>query len=882
MATSPTTPSTTREENADSEARRKAIELTLASMANVISPAQLTYFSNRSIAEVEALQEEVSAVVPAGNIVGLVMSGLVRLRDRTLPRDRAKSDVSALMRGLDMLPRHILPRTIYGTLFVGPAAVLSAYQKLLMLTGKDPDSAFPEGLWQFYLEFALREDSAHHTNETLGFQQALKNYNLNLSEIDQLAAWVCTVSHAYFQFDDWLFNEWRERVLLYLIDEAVAEANLGHKISFKRISQAWATQRPYRRGQDAQPDENFAQYRQRRFDNFFESRFTLLPEAQQERLQGIYHQRVLTELPAYQQQLSILATLEPDKYRENKRVVPLWQARVGIILKNRYYLIPAYLSDQIGRPVLFESELPDSKFYPLQLDYNGSLYDLEGHALDVSRSGQIFQKNTKQLIGYLRPASFQAIRRQIAAIFEHAASVEIVAAGGLDDQLISIRRVEQEQARKVLPNDLARQEIQAIKCAPVLINWDEQARNQPLAHIRQHKRGIGDHALTIFKTPESVVFDQSHIFFDGLWGMAVSEILTGEAISWAGYFNTLSQPKPVSEPPYYLNFKPELALNEFNKVAVVEVSAENNTINMKTLHMLRDLLPKRHPDLKLTVNDILVLYRCAFGLDYRPAPALEDKLFELSIQNRAETQDAHQLIHAALAKAQQNNPSIVIPMDAMSARPQERLYPTTFRNPFTELWGHYQEASDTLEQYHRHKTQKQWADFSAARRSLLAQLNYFGQIMRAYKRVALEGGSTSTAIMKLLAHLPNSLLRLLDEIPQRVDILNEVLKGEEVFSNGGRVARGSSISRFISAKDDSYNKALVWGVLTDDQDMMHLSLRDFRPHVAALRAINSADLAELIVQDYLDAFASGFNQFIQRLLDILNANATHSVEEVAA
>ncbi|MCB0191448.1 MAG: hypothetical protein KDJ65_05845 [Anaerolineae bacterium] len=879
MATSPTSPSTTREESSNAEARRKAVEVTLASMNDVVSTAQLTYFSNRSIAEVEALQEEVSAIVPAGNIVGLVMSGLIRLRDRSLPRERAKSDVSALMRGLDMLPRHILPQTIYGTLFVGPAAVLAAYQKLLVLTGKDPESAFPEGLWQFYLEFALREDSAHHTNETLGFQQALKNYNLNISPVDQLAAWVCAVSQIYFQFDQLLFNEWHERVQLYLIEEAVAEANLGHKISFKRIPQAWVTQRPYRRGPDAEPNETYALYRKRRFDNFLQSRLSLLPPLQQERIKAFYQNRAAEELPAYQQQMNILATLGPDKYRENKRPIPLWQARIGIILRNRYYLVPAYHSDQIGRPMLFETESSDSKFYPLQPDYNGNLYDLEGNLLEVSRSGQVFQKDSKQSIGFLRPASFQAIRRQVAAIFAHAQSAEPAPEIGLDDQLVSIRRVEQEQARKSLSNDVARQEIEAIKYAPIIINWDEQDGSQPLANIRQHKRGIGDHALTIFRTKHSMVFDQSHIFFDGLWGMAVSEILTGEAISWANYFNMLPELKPVSDPPYQLIFKAEPALNEFTKVATVEVSAESSIINMKTLDWLRKLLPKRHPDLKLTVNDLLVLYRCAFGLDYQPSQLLEDKLFELGAKNNPEVQDAYEIVHTILAKSQQNNPSLVIPMEATAARPQERLYPTTFRNPFTELWNHYREASAALNNYNDNKTQKDWADFSAARRSLLAQLNYFGQVMRAYKRVALEGGSTSTATMKLLAHLPNSLLKLLDEIPQRIDILNEVLKGEEVFSNGGRVARGSSISRFISAKDDNYNKAMVWGVLTDDMDVLHLSLRDFRPHVAALDKIGRRDLAQLMVEDYVDAFASGFNQFMKNLLDILNANASHTVGE---
>ena len=127
---------------AENEAYRKAAAATLASIHEAISPAHLTYLSNRSSAEVEALQEEVAAVIPAGNIVGLVLSGLVRMRGRSLPVEQAKSDVSALMRGIEMLPRNILPRTLYGTFFAGPAAVLAAYQKLLTLTGKDPDSGY--------------------------------------------------------------------------------------------------------------------------------------------------------------------------------------------------------------------------------------------------------------------------------------------------------------------------------------------------------------------------------------------------------------------------------------------------------------------------------------------------------------------------------------------------------------------------------------------------------------------------------------------------------------------------------------------------------------------------------------------------------------------
>jgi hypothetical protein len=64
--------------------------------------------------------------------------------------------------------------------------------------------------------------------------------------------------------------------------------------------------------------------------------------------------------------------------------------------------------------------------------------------------------------------------------------------------------------------------------------------------------------------------------------------------------------------------------------------------------------------------------------------------------------------------------------------------------------------------------------------------------------------------------------------------------------------------------------------LTDDRDILHLSLRDFRPHVAALQQLGKIDLAELMLKDYLDSFAQGFNEFVARLLDLLNATATHS------
>lgn len=838
--------------------------------------AELTHLSNRPMTEVEALRQEVAAIVPAGNIVGLVMSGLVRLRSRNVPAEQVKSDITALLRGIEVLPRHLFNNALYSTFVLGPGAVLAAYQKLLALTGKDLDSAFPDGLWQFYLEFAMREDSARHANETTGFQKALVDYALNLSEADQLAAWVSAVSQLCFQYDHLLDSEWREQTYLNLLEQAAVEAGLGADIRFQRLHRAWAIQRPYRRGRDAGPDETYIKYRRRRFVNFLQPRLEALPRAQREWVEAVCAERAGRELTAYQRQMTLLASLIPESYRESRRPLALWQTNVGLIVRDRYYLLPICQTDPMGYPLLFETPGAPATVSSLHPGQKGELYDAAGHLLEVDRTGQVVEAETKRCRGYLRPAQFQAIRRQTAAIFRQSPVGMVEHRPYLDEQLILIKRGDQEKARKALKSAEARSALEAFHYAPVIINWDEQAVAKPLAYIRRARRGIGDHPLTLLRTSNSMVFDQSHIFFDGVWGIAFSEILTGEAISWAAYFSRIAPPEPAHTPPYTFQLIHEPALHKFTQTSPLEVSAESALINTKALYNVLRLLPKRHSNLKLTVNDLLILYRCEFGHEYRPSARLKNTLIELQAQPESEAQKAGRLIEEVLESLQSGNPSLMIPMNAIAARPCERLYPTTFRNPFTDLWPSYQKVADALKRYLVSQTQAHWMFFNEERRSLLVQLDYFGQLLRAYKKVAMAGGSPSTATMKLLAHVPHALIKLLHEIPQQIDVLNEIIKGEEVFSNVGRVAREASLSRFISAKDDNENKALVWGVMTDDSEVLHVSLRDFRPYIAALHQLGRIDLAEMIVTDYLEAFTVGFNQFVATLLDILNAKATHA------
>ena len=106
------------------------------------------------------------------------------------------------------------------------------------------------------------------------------------------------------------------------------------------------------------------------------------------------------------------------------------------------------------------------------------------------------------------------------------------------------------------------------------------------------------------------------------------------------------------------------------------------------------------------------------------------------------------------------------------------------------------------------------------------------------------------------------LQRLLDNIPGRFDVLNDIIKGREVFSNVGAVAKTSTLTRFITAKDDNDKKTLAWGVITDAQNRMRVTLRDFRPHVAQLDSVGKGELARRLAQDYLTTYVHGLNQYV--------------------
>ncbi len=766
-----------------------------------------------SLPEIDAVVDLVARMLPAGNVPGVILNGLARLPGRRLPLHTVKRDINLLFKGVEQA----LDKALYAAFFAGPAAVIWGYQNLLKLAGKDPDDAFPEGTWQFYVDYALRDDTARHANETHGFDTILTQHRIQLSAVDRATAWIMAAIHTLHQYPAWLENEWRERVHTYTLFELMA--NTPHADRLARLYRTWEAQRPYRRGVDAAPTENYARYRRTKFDRFMAEALRDVPTEVRKQ----WHERVRAaeakDLAAYQQQMSILAYLEPGAYGEVRRPIDLAQSHVGAIIQGRYYLIP------ICAP------------------------------------------------GKLQPIDIAAVRSAVAAIWRTPASTPT---SSLMD-FASIKRKAQANLRSKL--DAARSgELDQLRTAPILINCDRRPAALTLPEVRQTERGIGDHALTIFDTGHTFVFDQSHIFFDGAWGAALAEIMTNEALAWAVYLNSLkAEPQPGSRPRVLaFDWQPaELEAIQQAPRVMPEVSAETDAIHLKAIVALRQLFKRRSDLLTLTVNDLLVLYRAIHMATYEADPDLVTDL--KALLRETDTKPAGLAALEAVKPEQQTNPVILIPVDASRRSPRERLYPMTFDVPLKEL-DLLKLHTCTLAALHAcEKAAPQqramaWREFDQLQHIYLATLAGFGAVSSRAKEIALTGESASVGTIRLLAHMPQALQTLLDRIPGRFDVLNDLIKGREVFSNVGAVANNSTLTRFVTAKDDNEKKTLAWGVLTDAQGVLRLTLRDFRPHVEPLVAIGRRDLAQRMAQDYVDAYARGLNHYVRGLQHITLAS----------
>jgi hypothetical protein len=790
---------------------------TASSLKAVARSETIREISSLSLPEIDAVADLVARMIPAGNVPGVILNGLARLAGRRPPFKTVKRDVNLLFKGVEQA----LDRIVYTAFFAGPAAVIWGYQNLLKLAGKDPEDSFPEGTWQFYAYYALREDTARHANETHGFDTTLAQHQIHLSAVDRITAWVMAAIHCLYQYNALLENEWRERVYTHLLRQVTADGpDAPHYASLYR---QWEKQRPYGRGPDTSAGDDYPTYRRVKFDAFLEEAMGDLDENRRHEWASRLRVAEQRELPAYQQQMSILTYLEPGTYGETRRPIPLRQACVGVIYQGRYHLIAACSP------------------------------------------------------GTNQPEDVDSVRGQVAALVTRANEESL-------DSLTALARAKRAAASKLrtqMSQNVA-EDLDALQLAPILVNCDPHPRDLPLSELRRVERGVGDHALTILDTGETFVFDQSHIFFDGTWGAALAEILTNEALSWAVYLHSLPPAQPGEQVlrtlPCDLQPSEQKLILEAPRVTP-EVGVESTAVDLQAIQALRKLFKVRSDLLEVTVNDLLVLYRAIHAATYQPDPALVEELRDL---RRDDTiQQAALASLEAIENSRQMNPPILILVDASQRSPRDRVYPMTFTVPLAELdllnlHAQVVEALSAFREAAEDRTAL-YAKFDRLQRVYLATLAGFGQVMSRAKEIAIVGESASVGTIKLLAHLPSPLQHMLDKVPGRFDLLNDIIKGREIFSNIGVVAPSSTLTRFITAKDDNDKKTLAWGIMTDSDGAMCITLRDFRPHVGLLQACGRKDLAARIAQDYLDAYAQGLNGYVRDLHRITRASReTHS------
>lgn len=784
----------------------QATQRTAGELRAIAESSAARQLSHLSLPEIDKLSDLVAQVMPAGNVPSMILNGLLRVTGRHQMGDAARRDVNMLLNGVEQ----VLDTAVYSTLFAGPAAVLWGYRNLLKLAGKSTEDYFPEGAWQFYVEYALREDTARHTLETFAFDTELSRHNIRLSKADRLTAWMMTCIYCLHQYHELLKNEWRERVYTSLL--ASVARSLPNAANFAGLYRFWEKQRPYARGTDAAPDEIYALYRRRKFDAILEDTLQRLPPAQHREWVTLIQAAKENDLPSYQRQMTILSRLAPDTYNEVRQPIPLKDARIALIWQGCYMLFP------VCQP---ESSLPTD------------VHTVRAMVNEVLSGSQ-------RISNPLLP-------------------------------LARIRRETWPRLNKRLTVQL-RAELDALQNAPIIINGDVRARSLPLAELRQAERGVGSHAMTIFDTGETFVFDLSHIFFDGVWGAALAEILTNEALAWAVYLRRLPPAAPTSVKPRQISIQftsSDLGLIAQAPRVTSEISVETNAVNIQAILTLRKLLERRNENIRLTANDLLLLYRAIHAATYRPDGAMLQALKD-ALREGGPVGAAARAALDAIEASHATNPAVLIPIDASQRQPRERLYPMNFEVPLKEL-DLLSLHARTLEALHAYqstakgKRDKIYEKFDELQRTYLATLAGFGEVVAKSKQIASSGEDTTVGVLKLVGILPTPVQHMLEKIPQRSDMLNDLIRGREVLSNLGVVAKTSSLIRFITAKDDNEQKSLAWGVITDATGTLHLSLRDFRPHVGLLLEAQRPDLATWITRDYLEAYARGINEYTREL-----------------
>lgn len=805
--------------------------------------------------------EPLESYYASSTLGGLIRSGLALVAAR-----RVRSQGAPFHKRLFLSnAAHYL---VYALLIIVPACLLDAYQRLRSALTGGP-RVHPQGSWQYYLHTGLREDQAHHTNETVSYHTARPP---GATELDDLTAWVMAVIQLIWNYDELMGTVWDEWTMLRLVTETAREEGLADSEPFAKLQRRWEVTRPYH----APLNGTYADVRRAAFHAFIKPCLEALPSARCSEVLKKHEQLAQSERESYQAQMSLLATMQPGRYEDVKRPIPLWNSKIGIVARGRYYLIDLVDHNEHGEPIAYGQ---GGRHWEVRTQGDKLLTPV-GDALRLEHD-QLYREEDGEWVGYLDMAPVSRVKGQLRAILEQPEEWQAspLETEPVDLLLAETPRREQARLRRLLPPQ-TRASLNELARAPVIINWDERQRSRPLAELRRTRRGVGDHALTIMRTDSSFVFDQSHVFFDGTWSLAMAEVLTNAAVRWCERCITIAPAQATPVRKLVLEASPVFLAEARALRETPEISAETTIFDISNVFALRKKLAQTGT--RLTINDLLVITRILHAAHYRPSASIQAEVEKMRGAGATRLErSAVKAIDRSLQRGRVLNPALLIPVDASPTDPRERVFPITFRNLADSLVWLWDDAWEAYQAYRRIEPPNTpegvaaFRQFALRRTLLIGHLRAFSHILAANKAVAMRGDSFNIAILKLLVGLPAWLQHSLKAIPEYFPFLNEIIRGDEVYSNVGRVAEGSSLSRFMTAKDDGNTKALAWGVMTDDKGRLIVTMRDFRPHVKPLVRAGRVDLASRMAFDYVVGYTADLIGLVARLSAMLQAEEPH-------
>src|SRR5262245_32786656 len=114
----------------DEQEVQQATQIAAASLRKMLTETKGSSRPNSthiSVPEREELIEIISQILPAGNVVGFVLNGILNVKDREIPTTEGRIHFNSLFKGLAIVRNN----AFYRMMFAGPATVLAGYNMIL-------------------------------------------------------------------------------------------------------------------------------------------------------------------------------------------------------------------------------------------------------------------------------------------------------------------------------------------------------------------------------------------------------------------------------------------------------------------------------------------------------------------------------------------------------------------------------------------------------------------------------------------------------------------------------------------------------------------------------------------------------------------------------